>query len=186
MPQTADPAAERQAESAEDEVPPRAMRLRSRRVPQRIWNPPAHWRLLGFCLLVLLVVIGFQGFATHTIGSTSEPAGSQVAPLAGKPPVLVARGDRLIGAEPPPGRRIALTFDDGPSPQWTLRIAAELRRAGVAATFFEIGSQAARYPNIVKTLVHDGDEIGNHTFTHVPLSAVPAWEGRMQISLTEA
>lgn len=155
-------------------------------MPQRIWNPPAHWRLLGFCLLVLLVVIGFQGFATHTIGSTSEPVGSQGAPLAGKPPVLVARGDKLIGAEPPPGRQIALTFDDGPSSQWTLRIAAELRAAGAHATFFEIGSQAARYPNIVRQLVRDGDEIGNHTFTHVPLSGVPLWEGRMQISLTEA
>jgi cellulose synthase/poly-beta-1,6-N-acetylglucosamine synthase-like glycosyltransferase len=56
----------------------------------------------------------------------------------------------------------------------------------VRATFFEIGSQAARYPSLVRALVRDGNEIGNHTFTHVLLSAVPAWEDRVQIDLTEA
>ena len=49
-----------------------------------------------------------------------------------------------------------------------------------------MGSQAARYPGIVRELVRDGDEIGNHTFTHVLLAGVPLWERRMQIGLTEA
>ncbi len=134
------------------------------------------------------MVLAFQGFATHTIGASSEPAGAQgsVAPLTGSQPILVARGGRLVSAQPPPGRRVALTFDDGPDPRWTERIASELRAAGVPATFFEIGSQAARYPDIVRQLVSDGDEIGNHTFTHVLLSGVPAWQRRMQVGLTEA
>jgi cellulose synthase/poly-beta-1,6-N-acetylglucosamine synthase-like glycosyltransferase/peptidoglycan/xylan/chitin deacetylase (PgdA/CDA1 family) len=141
-------------------------------------------------LLVLLVVVGFQGLATHTIGASTEgevqgDRGAAV-PLASSRPVLVARGQRLVSYQPPPGRRIALTFDDGPDPRWTPKIAAELRAERVRATFFEIGSQAARYPNLVRELVRDGDEIGNHTFTHVLLSAVPAWEARMQIDLTEA
>jgi cellulose synthase/poly-beta-1,6-N-acetylglucosamine synthase-like glycosyltransferase/peptidoglycan/xylan/chitin deacetylase (PgdA/CDA1 family) len=136
----------------------------------------------------MLVVIGFQGFATHTIGASSEPLGSngQASPLASTRPILVARDGRLVSLQPPPGRRIALTFDDGPDPRWTARIADELRRAGVRATFFEIGSQAARYPGLVRRLLRDGDEIGNHTFTHVLLSGVPSWERRMQIDLTEA
>jgi cellulose synthase/poly-beta-1,6-N-acetylglucosamine synthase-like glycosyltransferase/peptidoglycan/xylan/chitin deacetylase (PgdA/CDA1 family) len=157
-------------------------------VPARIWSPPGHWRLLAFCLLVMLVVIGFQGFATHTIGGSTEAAGSndQPAPLASSRPVLVARDGKLVSLQPPPGRRIALTFDDGPDPRWTPRIAAELHRAGVPGTFFEIGSQAARYPSIVRRLLREGDELGNHTFTHVLLSGVPSWERRMQIDLTEA
>jgi cellulose synthase/poly-beta-1,6-N-acetylglucosamine synthase-like glycosyltransferase len=56
----------------------------------------------------------------------------------------------------------------------------------VPGTFFVIGSQAARYPSLIRELVQSGDEIGNHTFTHVLLSAVPAWERRMQLDMTEA
>ena len=156
------------------------------RVPARIWSPPGHWKLLAFCMLVMLVVIGFQGFATHTVGASSEGAQSNQAPLAGERPILTGRGSRLVPAEPPPGRRIALTFDDGPDPPWTGRIAAILHAAHVPATFFEIGSQVARYPGLVRTLVRDGDEIGNHTFTHVLLAGVPAWERDLQIQLTEA
>jgi len=157
-------------------------------VPGWIWSPRGHWRLLAFCSLVVLAVLAFQGFATHTVGASSEPAGGQgnAAPLAGSRPILVARGSRLVSIQPPPGRRIALTFDDGPDPRWTRRVADELRAAGVPATFFVIGSQAARYPGIVRQLVRDGDEIANHTFTHVLLSGVPPWQRRMQLGLTEA
>lgn len=157
------------------------------RIPARIWSRPAHWRLLAFCLLVMLVVIGFQGFATHTIGGTSETDfQSAAAPIANQGPILVARHGRLTSLQAPPGRRVALTFDDGPDPRWTLPIAAELRAAEVHATFFEIGSQAARYPSIVRRLVGDGNEIGNDTFTHVLLSAIPAWQRQAQLELTEA
>ncbi|HET9102751.1 MAG TPA: bifunctional polysaccharide deacetylase/glycosyltransferase family 2 protein [Solirubrobacteraceae bacterium] len=157
-------------------------------MPGWIWSPRGHWRLLAFCSLVVLAVLAFQGFATHTVGASSEPAGGQgaIAPLAGSRPVLAARGSRLVSIEPPPGRRIALTFDDGPDPRWTGRIAGELRAAHVHATFFEIGSQVARYPGLVHELVRDGNEIGNHTFTHVLLSGVPAWQRRLQLGLTEA
>lgn len=163
--------------------PPRPRRVR---IPARIWNPPGHWKLLAFCLLVMLVVIAFQGFATHTVGASTEGANSSGAPLAHDRPILVGRGSRLVQAEPPPGRRIALTFDDGPDPRWTPMIAAILHAAGIRATFFEIGSQVARYPNLVRLLVRDGDEIGNHTFTHVLLAGVPGWERQLQIQLTEA
>jgi hypothetical protein len=46
------------------------------RVPARIWSPPGHWGLLAFCLLVVLVVIAFQGFATHTVGAGTEGSAS--------------------------------------------------------------------------------------------------------------
>jgi cellulose synthase/poly-beta-1,6-N-acetylglucosamine synthase-like glycosyltransferase/peptidoglycan/xylan/chitin deacetylase (PgdA/CDA1 family) len=160
--------------------------VRRVRIPQRIWSPPGHWKLFAFYMLVLLAVVAFQGFATHTIGQGTEGSTATSAPLANARPILAARGSRLVPIQPPAGRRIAFTFDDGPSPQWTPRIASELRRAGVPATFFLIGSEAARYPGLVRMLVRDGDELGNHTFTHVFLSGAPAWEGRIQIELTEA
>src|SRR5207248_6239816 len=142
----------------------------------------------GFCLLVVSALILFEGFATHTIGVSAEPRDDfgGPAPLAHSRPILTARGDRLVSSEPVPGRRIALTFDDGPDPRWTPRIAAILRREHVPATFFVIGSQAARNPGIVRLLVRDGDELGNHTFTHVALSNGPTWQARTQLELTEA
>jgi cellulose synthase/poly-beta-1,6-N-acetylglucosamine synthase-like glycosyltransferase/peptidoglycan/xylan/chitin deacetylase (PgdA/CDA1 family) len=165
--------------------PTRSRSLRVR-VPARIWSPPGHWWLLAFCLLVIMVVVAFQGFATHTVGAGTEGSTSDQAPLAGARPILAARGSRLVSSQPPPGRRIALTFDDGPDPPWTGRIAQVLHEYRVRGTFFEIGSQVARYPDLVRRLVQDGDEIGNHTFTHVFLSGIPGWQRDMQVDLTEA
>ena len=99
---------------------------------------------------------------------------------------MAARDHLLVSSQPPPGRRIALTFDDGPDPIWTPKIAAILRREHVRATFFVVGSEAARHPDLIRLLVRDGDEIGNHTFTHVALSNGPSWERRLQLDLTEA
>jgi cellulose synthase/poly-beta-1,6-N-acetylglucosamine synthase-like glycosyltransferase/peptidoglycan/xylan/chitin deacetylase (PgdA/CDA1 family) len=149
---------------------------------------PAHWRLLGFCFVVAAVAIVFEGIATHTVGASAEPheALGGPAPLAQSRPILVAKGSKLVSLQPPPGRRIALTFDDGPDPHWTPKIAAILRREHVPATFFVIGSDAARYPDLVRGLVRDGNELGNHTYTHVALSNGPGWQRRLQLDLTEA
>ncbi len=149
---------------------------------------PAHWRLLSFCFLVAVVAILFEGIATHTVGASSEPrpAVGDQAPLVRSRPILVAQGSRLVSRQPQAGRRIALTFDDGPDPRWTPKIAAILHREGVAATFFVIGSEAARHPDLVRLLVRGGNELGNHTFTHVALSSGPDWQRRLQLDLTEA
>lgn len=150
---------------------------------------PAHWGLISFCFVVAAVAILFEGIATHTIGASGvgapEPAGAR-APLAGSRPILSARGSRLVSTQPPPGRRVALTFDDGPDPNWTPKIAAILRREHVPATFFVLGSEAARHPDLVRLLVRDGNELGNHTFTHVALWNGPGWQRRLQLDLTEA
>src|SRR5207247_1327671 len=81
--------------------------------------------------------------------------------------------------------RIALTFDDGPDPKWTPRIAAALRHLHVPATFFVIGSKVVRHPGLVAKLHRDGFELGNHTFTHVDPASVPSWERGLQITLTQ-
>ena len=63
-------------------------------------------------------------------------------------------------------RRIALTFDDGPDPVATPQILRLLAARDVRATFFLIGERAARHPGIVRALVDDGHEVGNHTWHH--------------------
>lgn len=154
----------------------------------RLRNPRAHWWLLGTCLVLLGALITFQGFCTHTIGAGTEGSADLQAgaPLFGSRPLLVAQGDHLWSPQPDPGKRIALTFDDGPDPRWTPKILEVLRRERVPSTFFMIGSQAARYPDLVREVERAGDEIGNHTFTHAGMSTGPAWLRRAEVDLTEA
>lgn len=61
---------------------------------------------------------------------------------------------------------IALTFDDGPHPVNTPRLLDILRSRNVKATFYVVGTNAKRYPEILQRIVAEGHEIGNHTVTH--------------------
>src|SRR5689334_8490342 len=59
--------------------------------------------------------------------------------------------------------QVALTFDDGPHPDITPRILNILKESGVRATFFVIGQEARKYPEIVRRIVEDGHVVGCHT-----------------------
>lgn len=64
------------------------------------------------------------------------------------------------------GRRVALTFDDGPDPVWTARIAEMLAARDVRSTFFLVGERADAHPAAVRTLTQAGHEIANHGWSH--------------------
>jgi peptidoglycan/xylan/chitin deacetylase (PgdA/CDA1 family) len=64
------------------------------------------------------------------------------------------------------GRTAALTFDDGPTEQFTGRVLEILAQAGVRATFFVIGALAELHPDLLRRARDAGHEIGNHTFDH--------------------
>jgi peptidoglycan/xylan/chitin deacetylase (PgdA/CDA1 family) len=63
-------------------------------------------------------------------------------------------------------RAVALTFDDGPWPEHTQRVLAVLKRFHVRATFFMVGLQVERYPDLVRDVELAGHEIGNHSYDH--------------------
>jgi len=67
------------------------------------------------------------------------------------------------------GKKIALTFDDGPHPTQTKRILDILDAYGVKATFFMVGVNVQNYPDAAKEVASRGHEIGNHTFSHSKL-----------------
>jgi peptidoglycan/xylan/chitin deacetylase (PgdA/CDA1 family) len=67
---------------------------------------------------------------------------------------------------PRDARRVALTFDDGPDPEWTPRVLDLLGAAGVAATFFVVGERAARVPGVIGRAAAEGHEIANHGWSH--------------------
>ena len=73
-------------------------------------------------------------------------------------------------------RTVALTFDDGPSPDYTPRILAILKRFHVRATFFLVGYLTDQYPQLVHAELRAGMTIGNHTYNHPevpPFSNLP-------------
>ena len=74
-------------------------------------------------------------------------------------PVSISYGSRSQ-------KYIALTFDDGPQATHTPRLLEMLKKRNIKATFYVIGKSAASHPHIVRRIVGDGHEIGNHTWTH--------------------
>lgn len=62
-------------------------------------------------------------------------------------------------------RKIAITFDDGPHPE-TLRVLDLLKQYGAKGTFFCIGKQIEKHPDILRKIVDEGHTVGNHTYSH--------------------
>jgi cellulose synthase/poly-beta-1,6-N-acetylglucosamine synthase-like glycosyltransferase/peptidoglycan/xylan/chitin deacetylase (PgdA/CDA1 family)/spore germination protein YaaH len=91
----------------------------------------------------------------------------------------------LVESSGAPDHEIALTFDDGPDPIWTPRILDVLRRHNIKATFFMIGEQVAEYPDIVREVYRDGQEIGNHSFTHPNMANVSEERVKLELSATQ-
>ena len=81
--------------------------------------------------------------------------------------------------------KIALTFDDGPDPQWTPRILDVLKQKHANATFFLIGIQADKFSGIAKRIYNEGNTIGNHTFTHPDISNISDVHVKVELNLTE-
>jgi peptidoglycan/xylan/chitin deacetylase (PgdA/CDA1 family) len=87
-----------------------------------------------------------------------------------------------VNAEEP---YIAMTFDDGPHATNTPKLLDMLAKRHIKATFFLIGENAKQYPNIVKRIIAEGHEIGNHSWTHPVLSKMSDDAVRSELRRTE-
>lgn len=83
-----------------------------------------------------------------------------------------------------PGHKLILTFDDGPSEEWTPKILSVLEREHVPAAFFVVGLQAEQNIPILKREYDDGFEIGNHTFTHHNIAEMSRHRAALEMQLT--
>jgi len=86
----------------------------------------------------------------------------------------------LLSDAPPFSRSVALTFDDGPHPGFTEKLLAALRKEGIKATFFVVGSQVRLHPELIKAEDAEGHTVANHTFSHVTLPGLPNVEVRTE------
>ncbi|MGE5108204.1 MAG: polysaccharide deacetylase family protein, partial [Sphingobacteriales bacterium] len=82
------------------------------------------------------------------------------------------------------GHKLILTFDDGPSAEFTPKILNILEKEKVPATFFIVGLQGEQNIPILRRIYKDGYEIGNHTFTHNNIAQMSAERAQVEMKLT--
>ena len=82
-------------------------------------------------------------------------------------------------------KQVALSFDDGPDPDWTPKVLDKLKQYNVKGTFFMIGEVAEDNVRLMQRVYREGHEIGNHTFTHPDISDVSERQVEWELNLTE-
>lgn len=83
--------------------------------------------------------------------------------------VLLQSQSRQTSAAAMEEKKVAITFDDGPNPNYTAELLEGLKERGVSATFFLLGTEIEKYPELVEQMYEDGHLIGTHSYQHVNL-----------------
>ncbi|GII56943.1 bi-functional transferase/deacetylase [Planotetraspora thailandica] len=152
-------------------------------------DPRGHWILVALAAVLTGGALFLNGYVHNVVGETHAAeadtgdspdidrvrAGGPVVNMSGTRPqsLHVAR------------RTVALTFDDGPDPKWTPQVLDVLRKHGATATFFVVGAHVAENPDLTRRIVAQGNEIGDHTYTHADVTTTPGWRTRLELSLTQ-
>lgn len=112
-------------------------------------------------------VTAVAGVRTEQRVRPGPPAPRSARPYGGRTGELSTRVVWHAGSST---TRVALTLDDGPSPRWTPQVLDLLAHHGARATFFVVGAQAQRHPDLVRRAVDEGHEIASHTWSHADLT----------------
>jgi cellulose synthase/poly-beta-1,6-N-acetylglucosamine synthase-like glycosyltransferase/peptidoglycan/xylan/chitin deacetylase (PgdA/CDA1 family) len=145
--------------------------------PRRLAAPPLRFFLPITVLVTLLALMVLRGMANNEVFHDDKVAVSvdkKTVPrsvLEGGP-IVDARGDKQDHpvSYTVPEKTVVLTFDDGPSKDWTPKILDVLAEKKVKADFFVTGSMTTRNPALIRRIVAGGHEIGLHTYTHPDLA----------------
>ena len=86
---------------------------------------------------------------------------------SGVPKVIQKNWNSLTWNIETTDKELYLTFDDGPTPEVTTWVLAQLATFNAKATFFCIGDNATKHPDIYKSIIDQGHAIGNHTHNHL-------------------
>jgi len=118
--------------------------------------------------LLTLFAVGFSHPKSDMVAASPAAHTSDNEPVSTPDPDIPAPDpDVIVGsAQDGPGKRVALTFDDGPDPTWTPQVLDFLAEHHVKATFCLIGTNAKRYPDLVRRIVDEGHALCDHTMTH--------------------
>jgi len=156
--------------------------------------------LLALCFIVMLLYFWTPLYGSPEGGYTRVmspvEAGTAPEPPDPRQPNMEMVWDTAIIRDPSPdlathgrtgtsGRRIALTFDDGPDPRTTPRVLATLRKYDLKATFFVLGRQVDKRPGLLRRIVEEGHTIGNHTYNHTDMSDLSRKRMRAELRHTQ-
>ncbi len=83
-------------------------------------------------------------------------------------------------------KKVAITFDDGPNPDYTAKLLTGLKERGVSATFFLLGKEAEKYPELVLQMSEEGHLIATHSYEHVNLCNLTEEAAIEQVDKTNA
>ena len=160
-------------------------------------------RRISFVLALFFIVV-LLSFLALLYGSSERGFTRAILPVAGtlpeppdpRQPDMGLVWDAAIAQDPWPdlathgrtgtfGRRIALTFDDGPDPRTTPRILDSLREHNLKATFFVLGRKVKERPGLLRRIVTEGHTIGNHTYNHTDMSDLSQKRMRLELRRTQ-
>ena len=133
------------------------------------------WKLMRRNDFLRLLTLAGAGLATPSFaqpGPSTIEGESEVNP-------------HFINSGPGFGNRLALTFDDGPTPGITERVLADLSKYNLHATFFLIGSKVDASPALARRIVEEGHDVANHSYTHPRLAGMSDSAVDQQISKTQ-
>jgi peptidoglycan/xylan/chitin deacetylase (PgdA/CDA1 family) len=145
---------------------------------------PEHARRMSCAAALLRRTDAYWKAAEKQLGQ-AHPLAAPIKLESVPVPIDVSREHVLNGVDLPAGE-VALTFDDGPHATRTPRNLAILAAAGVKATFFEIGRNAAAHPEISRQVAAAGHPVGSHTFTHANLPTIPEAHAETEVESGEA
>ncbi len=126
----------------------------------------------------ILKIAGTPVKGVRRVQVTKDGAIGNVAFETMPSPYVVARTGYKPGL-------VALTFDDGPDPNWTPKILDILKEKKVPGTFFVIGENVLTQRSLINRMVAEGHEIGSHTYTHPNLAGASQSETTFQLNTTQ-
>ncbi|MET8063611.1 bifunctional polysaccharide deacetylase/glycosyltransferase family 2 protein [Micromonospora sp. NPDC005686] len=166
-----------------------ARRITGPRRSRRRLLPRPSWTLVVMVMVILAGLLFVEAYtnAAFVPDNRVKPGSQREVPssVIGGGPIVNVSPEGRTQSHRLPARTVALTFDDGPDPRWTPEVLRVLDKYQVKGTFFVIGSQVVRNPDVTRRLVAEGHELGVHTFTHPDLAALPEWRRELEYAQTQ-
>lgn len=122
--------------------------------------------------------------AAPSATTTRRPTPTTTIPFQSGCGSSVSPASSVIWTGPAGAREIALTFDDGPSPDYTATILTTLERTHTPATFFLVGSNVQQYPALVQREAGDGFTLGIHTWDHPDMTTLSPQQREWELAAT--
>ncbi|MDJ0734033.1 MAG: polysaccharide deacetylase family protein [Nostocaceae cyanobacterium] len=108
--------------------------------------------ILGL-VVILSTIVAISFYFLHKLATTSK------FQIIGELITHVKTNEKIV----------ALTYDDGPNPPYTNQLLSVLEKLQAKATFFVVGKNVEKHPEVVKLILSKGHELGNHSYSHLPM-----------------